>query len=122
MDEADYLGDRIGIMGEGKMVCCGSGIYLKNRFGVGYNLTFVKESSSSDTNAIISLARKHVPNAVVLSNVATDLSLQLPMDSVKNFPALFDEIDNKKAELKYVEYGISITTLEQVFLRVGEQL
>ena len=122
MDEADYLGDRIGIMGEGKMVCCGSGIYLKNRFGVGYNLTFVKESSSSDTNAIISLAHKHVPNAVVLSNVATDLSLQLPLDSVKNFPALFDEIDNKKAELKYVEYGISITTLEEVFLRVGEQL
>lgn len=122
MDEADYLGDRIGIMGEGKMVCCGSGIYLKNRFGVGYNLTFVKESSSSDTNAIISLARKYVPNAVVLSNVATDLSLQLPMDSVKNFPGMFDEIDNKKAELKYVEYGISITTLEEVFLRVGEQL
>lgn len=42
MDEADYLGDRIGIMGEGKMICCGSSIYLKNRFGVGYNLTFVK--------------------------------------------------------------------------------
>jgi ATP-binding cassette subfamily A (ABC1) protein 3 len=90
MDEADYLGDRIGIMGEGKMVCCGSGIYLKNRFGVGYNLTFVKESSSSDSNGIISLARKHVPNVVVLSNVATDLSLQLPMDSVKNFPSMFD--------------------------------
>lgn len=39
MDEADYLGDRIGIMGEGKLICCGSSVFLKNRFGVGYNLT-----------------------------------------------------------------------------------
>ena len=34
MDEADYLGDRIGIMGEGKLICCGSSIYLKNKYGV----------------------------------------------------------------------------------------
>jgi len=30
MDEADFLGDRIGIMGEGKLICCGSSVYLKN--------------------------------------------------------------------------------------------
>lgn len=42
MDEADYLGDRIGIMGEGKLLCCGSSIYLKNKFGIGYTLTIVK--------------------------------------------------------------------------------
>ena len=42
MDEADFLGDRIGIMGEGKLICCGSSVFLKNKFGVGYNLTIVK--------------------------------------------------------------------------------
>ena len=45
MDEADYLGDRIGIMAGGKLICCGSGHYLKNKFGVGYNITFVKKDS-----------------------------------------------------------------------------
>ena len=44
MDEADYLGDRIGIMGQGKLVCCGTSVYLKNKFGVGYNLTIVKDN------------------------------------------------------------------------------
>lgn len=34
MDEADYLGDRIAIMGEGKLICCGSSIFLKNKYGV----------------------------------------------------------------------------------------
>jgi ATP-binding cassette subfamily A (ABC1) protein 3 len=42
MDEADYLGDRIGIMGGGNMICSGSSIFLKNKFGVGYTITFVK--------------------------------------------------------------------------------
>ena len=42
MDEADYLGDRIGIMMQGKIVTCGSSVFLKNKFGLGYNLTFVK--------------------------------------------------------------------------------
>ena len=42
MDEADILGDRIGIMSKGKMTCLGTSIFLKNKFGVGYNITVVK--------------------------------------------------------------------------------
>jgi ATP-binding cassette subfamily A (ABC1) protein 3 len=42
MDEADFLGDRFGIMGEGRLVTCGSSLFLKKRFGVGYDLTVVK--------------------------------------------------------------------------------
>ncbi len=30
MDEADYLGDRISILGEGTLICSGSPIFLKN--------------------------------------------------------------------------------------------
>ena len=32
MDEADFLGDRIAIMGDGKLKCCGSSLFLKNKF------------------------------------------------------------------------------------------
>ena len=38
MDEADFLGDRIGIMAEGKLQCCGSSIFLKNRYEWIFNL------------------------------------------------------------------------------------
>ena len=48
MDEADILGDRIGIMTGGKLICLGSSLFLKNRFGVGYNLTIVKKSQAQD--------------------------------------------------------------------------
>ena len=43
MDEADVLGDRIGIIGQGKLLCLGSSLFLKNRYGAGYKLTMVKK-------------------------------------------------------------------------------
>ena len=33
MDEADHLGDRIAIMAEGVVKCCGSSLFLKNKYG-----------------------------------------------------------------------------------------
>ena len=35
MDEADMLGDRIAILAEGKLRCCGSSLFLKSRYGAG---------------------------------------------------------------------------------------
>jgi ATP-binding cassette, subfamily A (ABC1), member 3 len=43
MDEADILGDRIAIMAGGVVKCCGSSLFLKNRFGIGYNLVIAKK-------------------------------------------------------------------------------
>ena len=47
MDEADILGDRIAIMAEGDVQCTGSSLFLKNRFGVGYNLKIEKINRES---------------------------------------------------------------------------
>ena len=33
MEEADVLGDSIAIMSEGKVQCCGSSFFLKNKYG-----------------------------------------------------------------------------------------
>jgi len=46
MDEADVLGDRIGIMSKGKMTCLGSSIFLKDKFGSGYSLAIIKKNSA----------------------------------------------------------------------------
>jgi len=39
MDEADILADRIAVISKGCVRCCGSSIFLKNKFGIGYHLT-----------------------------------------------------------------------------------
>lgn len=33
MDEADLLGDRIAIMADGELKCCGSSMFLKKKYG-----------------------------------------------------------------------------------------
>ncbi|XP_012935434.1 ATP-binding cassette sub-family A member 2 [Aplysia californica] len=42
MDEADFLGDRIAIISNGELKCCGSSVFLKNVVGEGYHLTLSK--------------------------------------------------------------------------------
>ena len=42
MDEADILGDRVGIMSLGEMQCVGTTQFLKSTFGAGYKLVFDK--------------------------------------------------------------------------------
>ena len=38
MDEADILGDRIGIMVRGKITTLGTSLFMKQKFGTGYHL------------------------------------------------------------------------------------
>lgn len=33
MEEADLLGDRIAIMADGELQCCGTSLFLKKKFG-----------------------------------------------------------------------------------------
>ncbi|XP_072314586.1 phospholipid-transporting ATPase ABCA1-like [Eucyclogobius newberryi] len=49
MDEADILGDRIAIISNGRMRCCGSSLFLKKRFGSGYYLTLVRDGAEKMT-------------------------------------------------------------------------
>ena len=43
MDEAEILGDRIGIMSQGKLVCLGTTSFLKQRYGAGAAINFEVE-------------------------------------------------------------------------------
>jgi len=52
MDEADILGDRIGIMNEGEISCIGTPLYLKNKYGTGYSLTVVKKTGENSSEAL----------------------------------------------------------------------
>lgn len=44
MDEADILGDRIAIISQGKLQCCGSSLFLKGHYGNGYYVTLTKKT------------------------------------------------------------------------------
>ncbi|XP_069128746.1 phospholipid-transporting ATPase ABCA1-like [Argopecten irradians] len=50
MDEADVLGDRIAIISQGKLCCCGSSLFLKSLYGNGYYLTMVQSNGDEEDN------------------------------------------------------------------------
>ena len=89
MDEADILGDRIGIMTEGRLICLGSSLFLKNRFGVGYNLTMVKKEKQP--NALVGkyLQSNLGPEVKLLSEVSSEITYQIPNALSSKFKDFF---------------------------------
>jgi hypothetical protein len=142
MDEADILGDRIAIMAEGQLRCVGSSLFLKKKYGVGYQLTIEKNDNhvaDADADAAVEvesntphLGGMHsnddnlkqivtgaVSEATLLNNVGAELSYQLPMGAASKFTTMFEGLD-KEADIGRINsYGVSVTTLDEVFLLVA---
>uniref|UniRef100_A0A5F8GIT1 ABC transporter domain-containing protein n=1 Tax=Monodelphis domestica TaxID=13616 RepID=A0A5F8GIT1_MONDO len=119
MDEADMLGDRIAIMANGTLQCCGSSLFLKHRYGAGYHMIIVKDSNC-DVDKIFNIIQEYVPSATLESNTGAELSFILPKESTNRFEALFIRLENEQVDLGISSYGVSVTTMEEVFLRVGQ--
>lgn len=116
LDEADILGDRIVIMNEGQIRCSGSSLFLKNRFGAGYVLSLAKAASDVQVALIENDIQGIIPGAQISSAVAGEVIFHLPLNSLSSFPDLFKMLVDKSSQLGVSSYGISITSLEQVFI------
>uniref|UniRef100_A0A4W5MXT9 ATP binding cassette subfamily A member 3 n=1 Tax=Hucho hucho TaxID=62062 RepID=A0A4W5MXT9_9TELE len=116
MDEADLLGDRIAIMAGGELQCCGSPLFLKNKYGAGYHMVIVKDALCN-VSEITRLVHMYVPNATMESSAGAELSYILPKESTNRFELLFAELEMNREELGIASYGASVTTMEEVFLR-----
>lgn len=122
MDEADYLGDRIGIMSDGKMKVCGSSLFLKNKFGTGYEMTLIKKQNMTSeqvkecTEKVLEIS----PHSKVLSEIGAEIKINLPTQDQDHFQHVFKYIEDNSEHLSIENYGISLTTLEEVFLKVAD--
>ncbi|GLD49893.1 ATP-binding cassette sub-family A member 1-like protein [Lates japonicus] len=166
MDEAELLGDRIAIISQGKLCCCGSPLFLKSKLGSGYYLTVVKregldtstpsstsictstsistnklpplkdsessmsedtglgsEESSSYLAALLSLAQHHIPGARLVEDSGREAAINLPQVAAKDssLAVFLSELDQRLPELGISSYGLSDSTLEEIFLRVAEE-
>lgn len=118
LDEADLLSDRIAVMCNGKLQCVGSSLFLKSRYGIGYNLTLVKTSRRCDIEQLNELIYAHISDAVLLATSGNEVSYQLPLTAVSLFADLFTELELNRSKLYIGAYGISMTSLEEVFLNI----
>ncbi|XP_042778092.1 phospholipid-transporting ATPase ABCA3-like isoform X1 [Panthera leo] len=118
MDEADILGDRIAIMVKGSLRCCGSSVFLKKIYGVGYHMVMVKETHCN-VEEILKFIQYHIPEATLEKNVNNEISFLLPKEYTHSFEALFTDLEKRRYELGIASFGASVTTMEEVFFRVN---
>ena len=124
MDEADVLGDRVGIMSLGELQCMGSSQFLKTTFGAGYRLIVEPadaEFTSDGRAELTTFVKEGIEGAVYDledSNESQAVYL-LPFEAVSNFGPFFTLLENKEKELGVRQFGVQITSLEDVFLNVG---
>ncbi|KAL7979133.1 hypothetical protein Chor_015157 [Crotalus horridus] len=93
--------------------------YYSSFSGAGYHMVMVKEPYCN-LGEISHLIYHYVPNASLESNAGAELSFILPNESTHKFEALFTELELRREELGIASYGASVTTMEEVFLRVGK--
>ncbi|CAM2105874.1 unnamed protein product [Caretta caretta] len=125
LDEAEVLSDRIAILQQGQLRCCGPPSYLKETYGQGYRLTLIKKPSSFEIedpeyiSQVTSLVQFYVPEAFLKENSGSELTYVIPTKADKAFfNGLFQAMDENLERLHVTGYGISDTTLEEVFLKL----
>ncbi|XP_018330699.1 ATP-binding cassette sub-family A member 3 [Agrilus planipennis] len=118
MDEADLLGDRIAIMAGGVLQCCGSSFFLKKKYGAGYHLV-IDKMQSCNVAEVTRLFQKYIPDVIVESNVGSELTYLLDEQKSNVFEAMLEDLERNSNSLGIRSYGISLTTLEEVFMKVG---
>lgn len=137
LDEADALGDRIVILHQGKLVVSGSPMYLKREFGSGYNMTVAKamtpfpldaekralmhsDMSMCTSSAVLSFIQQTLPGTRLVEEIGSEITFVLPADTDhrQKFQQLFERLETHKQQLHISSYGVSDTSLEEVFLKL----
>lgn len=123
MQEAEALCENIGIVADGRLQCCGSSLFLRERYGVGYKLTLVHPDDKAATRrvstaALVQAVQAFVPCATVVSDNKWETRLQLTDGDERDFAALFRALDAMKAQGEIKRYALAATDLEDVFVRV----
>ncbi|KAJ3244891.1 hypothetical protein HDU78_010370 [Chytriomyces hyalinus] len=116
MEEAEALCQRIGIMAKGSLRCIAQPLRLKELYGTGFKLSF--HSLSHDTERASRFIEGVLPVGwKKIDAFSTNAAYEFPAAAYA-IPKLFETIEQQKADHGVIQWGISQTTLEEVFLRI----
>ncbi|XP_045155421.1 ATP-binding cassette sub-family A member 6 [Echinops telfairi] len=115
-DEADILADRKMVLSNGRLICAGSSLFLKRRWGLGYHLS-LHRSEMCDPGEITSFLKHHIPEANLKTESQDKLVYTLPVERTSVFPDLFSDLD-KCCGQKIRSYDVSTSTLSEVLMQL----
>jgi ABC-type multidrug transport system ATPase subunit len=117
MEEAEVLCQRIGIMAKGTLRCLGPQLRLKQLYGSGFRVNFLS-LSEEDTQKASRFIESLLPAGFKkLDSFATTVSYEFT-PKPGQIAELFEAIEKGKAANGIADWGLSQTTLEEVFLKI----
>lgn len=120
MEEADALGDRVAVMSSGQVKCCGSALFLKRIFNAGYHLRISKSSSWNQIAFEELISSKHNLNEKLENLTPHELMYQFNADETGTLlPILFDDLEQHKDKVGIFGFGITVSTMDDVFMKIG---
>lgn len=88
--------------------------------GLGFYHLEVSLNSAHTTASLCQLINELVPSARNGQHKSPhELSFELPISLTPHFPRLFDTLEERKSELAIASYGITLTSLEEVFVNIS---
>ncbi|KAI8848836.1 hypothetical protein BC829DRAFT_207092 [Chytridium lagenaria] len=116
MEEAEALCQRVGIMAKGTLRCLANPLRLKELYGSGFRVFF--NSKEEDTERACEWIESLLPEGWgKMDSFATNTSYEFP-HAAGIIPRLFVAIEEGKEAYGIVDWGVSQTTLEEVFVKI----
>lgn len=116
MLECEAVCTRVGVMKLGELVCLGNTQHLRSVHGTGFLLEI-----SVRTPDTLPLCKQFIDEnfrgAVIVDEHSTMINYEVPKSSITRLSAAFNILESNKGKLGIVDYALSQSTLEQVFLK-----
>ena len=124
MEEASVLGNRIGIISDGKMKCIGSPLFLIERFGKYMTINISKEEDAVNEN-IINYMNSKIED-IQYEVLSEEIIFRIPKSNYGerdyfDISQFFKEFDDNLENLRIKSYSVSMPTLEDVFLNIASK-
>ncbi|CAF1258424.1 unnamed protein product [Rotaria sp. Silwood1] len=120
LEEADVLSDRIAIMSRGRLQANGTPDFLKQRTDFEYRL-LVDKQEECFSDRITQFIQEYVGNVVLERESAAELVYGIKRGESKQIELLINALDQNKQTIGINSYGLSMTTIEDVFLRLVQE-
>ncbi|XP_015579513.2 ABC transporter A family member 7 [Ricinus communis] len=118
MEEADALCDRLGVFVDGSLQCIGNPKELKARYGGSY--VFTMTTSAESEQEVVNMVQQLSPNAIRTYQTSGTQKFEMPKQEVR-IADVFHAVETVKSRFPVFAWGLSDTTLEDVFIKVANE-
>ncbi|CAF1280253.1 unnamed protein product [Rotaria sordida] len=120
LEEADVLSDRIAVMSKGRLQANGTPEFLKQQTDFEYRI-FIEKNETCDIQHVTKFFQEHIQTAVLERQSASELVFGIKRGASQRISRLINTLDEQGPNIGIKGYGLSMTTVEEVFLKLVEE-